>query len=190
MITLVLGGARSGKSSFAEELAQKIGGDKVIYLATAEARDKEMKKRIKHHQKSRNKEWKTIEEPLALGEVLSSISDDEVVLIDCITIFLTNILFSNSSNIEEIDFEKKEKIIMNKVEKLIKESKNKEVIIVSNEIGMGVVPSNELGREFRDIAGRTNQYLAQKADEVYITIAGLPVELKELSEKIKDKYKE
>src|SRR6056297_329961 len=190
MLTLVLGGARSGKSSFAEKLAQKIGGDEVIYLATAEANDEEMKKRIEHHQNKRNKEWKTIEEPLALGEVLSSISAGEVVLIDCITIFLTNLLFLNSNKDEKINYDEKEDIIMNKIKKLVKAANNKKVILVSNEIGMGVVHSSKLGREFRDIAGRANQYLAKKADEVYITIAGLPVELKELSSKINDKNKE
>lgn len=190
MITLILGGARSGKSSFAEKLAQEVGGDQVIYLATAEAKDSEMKKRIKHHQNSRNNKWKTIEEPLSLGEVLSSISEGRVVLIDCITIFLSNILFSDTGENQKIDFAKKEVEIMNKSEKIIKESKNKEVILVSNEIGMGVVPDNELGREFRDIAGRVNQFLAKKADEVYITIAGIPVELNKLKTKIKGKQKE
>lgn len=190
MITLILGGARSGKSSFAEKIAQKNGGDDVIYLATAEAKDKEMEKRIKHHQKTRNKEWKTIEEPLYIGEVLSSIPDGKVILIDCITIFVTNHIFSDTNESEEIDYDKKENIIMEKVQKIVEESKNKEIVLVSNEIGMGLVPTTELGREFRDISGRVNQFLAKKADEVYITIVGLPVELKELSNKIKDEYKE
>ena len=190
MLTLILGGARSGKSSFAEKIAQKKGGDEVTYLATAEAKDEEMKKRIKHHQKTRNKKWKTIEEPLFLGEVLSSISAKEVVLVDCITIFLTNHLFSNTNDSEEINYAKKENIIMDEIDKIVENAKNKDIILVSNEIGMGVVPSNKLGREFRDISGRVNQFLAKKADDVYITIAGLPVELKELSNKIQNKYEE
>ena len=186
MITLILGGARSGKSSFAEQIAQKRGGDEVIYLATAEARDKEMKKRIKHHQKTRNKKWKTIEEPLFLGEVLSSISSQKVVLLDCITIFITNHIFSDSTDSEKINYDNKEDIIMDEVKKIIKKSKDKDIVLVSNEIGMGVVPSTKLGREFRDIAGRVNQFLAKKADEVYLTVAGLPVELKELRSKIEN----
>mgnify|MGYP000273485002 CR=1 FL=1 len=115
MLTLILGGARSGKSSFAEKIAQKKGGDEVTYLATAEAKDEETKKRIKHHQKTRNKKWKTIEEPLFLGEVLSSISAKEVVLVDCITIFLTNHLFSNTNDSEKINYAKKENIIMDEI---------------------------------------------------------------------------
>ncbi len=193
MITLILGGARSGKSSFAEKKAQKIGGNEVIYLATAEAKDDEMKERIKHHQQQRNDNWQTLEEPLFVGEVLSSLSEKEVVLIDCITVYISNLLFvdlneekdkSNDSNSQEINFRDKEKIIMEKMKKLVAATKNKNVILVSNELGMGVVPSTKVGREFRDIAGRVNQYLAKKADEVYITIAGLPVELKELSAKL------
>ena len=193
MITLILGGARSGKSSFTEKIAKKNGGDEVIYLATAEAKGKEMKERIKHHQEQRNDNWKTIEEPLSVGEVLSSISENKVVLVDCMTVYISNFLFSDlkkqdkiveNSNSDEINYRDKEKIIMDEMKIIVSSSKNKNVILVSNELGMGVVPSNRLGREFRDIAGRVNQYLAKKADEVYITIAGLPVELKELSAKL------
>lgn len=185
MVTLILGGARSGKSSFAEKLAQKKGGDEVYYLATAEAKDKEMKKRIEKHKEQRNKKWKTIEEPLSVGEVLSQISKGEVVLIDCITVYISNLLFSNLEEINKnIKFEDKEKLIIKKIEKIVTTSKNKEVILVSNEVGMGIVPGNKMGREYRDIAGRVNQFLAQKADKVYITIAGLPVELKEITAKL------
>ena len=193
MITLILGGARSGKSSFDKKKAQKIGDDEVIYLATAEVKDDEMKERIKLHQQQRNDSWQTIEEPLHIGEVLSSLPENEVVLIDCITVYISNLIFvglnekkdkSNETNTQEIDFGDKEKLIMEKMKKLVDAAKNKDVILVSNEVGMGVVPSTKLGREFRDIAGRVNQYLAKKADEVYITIAGLPVELKELSTKL------
>jgi len=189
MLTLILGGARSGKSSFAEKIAQKKGGNEVSYVATAEARDEEMKKRIKKHKNMRNSNWQTIEEPLFLGEVLSSLSPGKVVLVDCITIFITNHIFLNENKNEKIDYSSKEEKIIEEIEKIIEQSKNKDVILVSNEIGMGVVPSNKLGREFRDIAGRVNQFLAQEAAEVYLTIAGIPVELKELRSKIKDEYK-
>lgn len=185
MITLILGGARSGKSSFAEKLAQKKGGDEVNYLATAEAKDEEMKNRIEKHKEQRNKKWKTIEEPLSVGEVLSSLSKGEVVLVDCITVYISNLIFLNlDERDEKINFKVKEKLIMEKMKRIVRASKNKEVILVSNEVGMGIVPGNEMGREFRDIAGRVNQFLAKKAEKVYLSIAGLAVELKEISAKL------
>lgn len=189
MITLVLGGARSGKSSFAEKLAEKRGGDNVVYLATAEPKDKEMEERINHHKENRPDSWETIEEPLSVGEVLASLSPGKMVLLDCITVLISNLLFAAgegdlAGQREKVDFFKKEEMVIGEMEKIVEAADDKELIIVSNEVGMGIVPAHRLGRGFRDIAGRANQYLAEKADKVYLTVAGLPVELKELSQKL------
>ncbi len=179
MITLVLGGARSGKSSFAERIAHYRGGRGVIYLATAEAGDQEMAARIEKHIQNRPQEWETVEESLQVSKVIAGINSEKVVLLDCITVLLSNLLLQggvdNGLNIEE-----REAKIMEEMQAIIEEAvkKNLELIMVSNEVGMGLVPGNKLGRVYRDIAGRVNKYLAENADEVYITFAGYPLEIK------------
>ena len=208
MITLVLGGARSGKSSFAERLAYKQGKDEVIYIATAEAEDGEMKDRIKQHRKDRPSSWRTIEESYQVGEEISSLPANKVILLDCITLLISNWLLKGnksdgeknrpgdtnrseeSKNNKESKGGQGQKIknhaqnedqIMDKMKEIVVAASDKDLIIVSNEVGLGLVPSYKLGREYRDIAGRVNQYLASQADKVYFSIAGLQVDIKDLA---------
>jgi len=186
-IILILGGARSGKSSFAEKIAVELGGDGVVYLATAQALDEEMEDRIKHHQGQRPQSWETIEEPIEVSKVMKDIEDKKTVLMDCLTLFISNkILQNNKLEDEGSNLQEKfniEKNIIKEIENIINIAHKKEInlIIVSNEVGQGIVPNNELSRLFRDIAGRANQYTADQADRVFLTIAGYPLDLKEVS---------
>ncbi|MFW6409842.1 MAG: bifunctional adenosylcobinamide kinase/adenosylcobinamide-phosphate guanylyltransferase [Halanaerobiales bacterium] len=177
MIYLLLGGARSGKSSLAEEMALNLEGDEVYYLATARSGDDEMKKRIENHKKNRPASWQTIEEPLSPGEAISSLPFSSIILLDCITMLVSNLLLEES----EVD---RELLVKKEIEKIIKEGENRNLIIVTNEVGMGIVPDKKLARKYRDLLGWTNQYLAQKADRVYLVVAGIPVGLKELETKL------
>ena len=186
-IILILGGARSGKSSFAEKIAAELGGDDVVYLATAQALDEEMEDRIKHHQGQRPQSWETIEEPIEVSKVIADLEDKKTVLMDCLTLFISNkILKNNKLEDEGSNLQEKfniEKDIIKEIENIINAARKKEInlIIVSNEVGQGIVPNNELSRLFRDIAGRANQYTADNADRVFMTIAGYPIDLKEVS---------
>ncbi|MTI61594.1 MAG: bifunctional adenosylcobinamide kinase/adenosylcobinamide-phosphate guanylyltransferase [Firmicutes bacterium] len=186
MITLVLGGARSGKSTFAEKIAYQRGRDMVSYLATAEAGDQEMSGRIKKHQEARPKTWQTVEEAYKLQDAFLSFPAGRVVLLDCLTMYISNILLKGNDNPscheEDIIVEELEGVIN------ITREKNIDLIIVSNEVGSGVVPVSKLARRFRDMAGRVNQLIASRADEVYLCVAGLPVEIKEIGMKNLNKY--
>ncbi len=166
---LVTGGARSGKSRFAENLAgQK---QRVAYLATAEVLDGEMKERIQRHRQGRNPSWHTIEEPLeVLGSLKSSEMGHDVILIDCITLWISNLLAAN------LDDEQITRRVSALAEYLSKPSAS--VICVTNEVGSGVVPSYPLGRRFRDMAGQTNQCLAQACSHVVWLLSGIPVQVK------------
>ncbi len=193
MITLILGGARSGKSSLAEKIALKRGGKDVVYLATSLVKDEEMAKRVAEHKKQRPVSWQTIEEPYKISEALAKLPEKQVVLIDCITVLVTNILLQDAwAGTEEEDFEPAgdEKDVMEELKKMIQvaEEYNLELIIVTNELGMGLVPFYPLGRIYRDTAGRANQFLASRADEVYITFAGLPLEIKETGQEILSRF--
>lgn len=183
-ITFITGGARSGKSNFSENLAKDIG-KKIIYIATALPIDKDMKDRIKKHIKRRPVDWITIEQYKNFNDL--SLNKDfvncDTIILDCITILISNLLFdsevdfSNCSNkvIEEI-----EKSIFEEIKELIKVVKenNKNLILVSNEVGMGLVPHYRLGNIFRDISGRVNQYLSNISDNVFILFSGIPLKLK------------
>lgn len=186
MLTLVLGGARSGKSAFAEKIARKRGGSQVIYLATAEARDQEMADRIKKHRESRPATWQTVEEPYNLRNTFLSFSPEQVILLDCLTLFVSNCLLSEDNQNYDVLEEK----IKQELKAVIKITRDRglELIAVSNIVGTGLVPATETGRVFRDLAGRANQLVASKADEVYLCIAGLPVEIKEIGMKNLEKY--
>ena len=165
--TLILGGARSGKSRHAEELAAAHKGPRV-YIATAQAGDEEMAMRISAHQARRGQAWVTVEEPLELLAALrASARDDTFVLVDCITLWLTNLMMDKRD-------------IAGEVEDLCDSLKALpgRICLVSNEVGLGVVPDNPLGRYFRDEAGFANQMLAQAADEVFFLVSGLPMRLK------------
>lgn len=166
-ITLVLGGTRSGKSSFAEGLAFDSGLSR-CYLATAEAFDSEMEQRISRHQQDRGPGWTTIEEPVDLTKTLKNHSNGTtVILVDCLTLWLSNLMGRDADIDAAVDE------LIEKVDGL-----KGPVIFVSNEVGQGIVPDNRMARKFRDHAGRLHQRLAQKADTVYFVTAGLPQKLK------------
>jgi len=183
MIHLVLGGARSGKSSFAESQASNFeslnsecsNSDSsnseytVVYIATATAQDSEMEQRILHHKKSRPAHWKVVEESLYLSKEIQNASSNEVILIDCLTLWLTNWLCLE--NKEGFQKEKEEFIAA-------LESTSANVLIVSNEVGSGIVPLGELSREFVDLAGWLNQSIAKVANKVSLIVAGCEVKVK------------
>jgi len=171
-LIFITGGARSGKSKLALQLAER-AGRKVAFIATARAGDDEMAERILLHKKSRPKEWTTIEEPKDVPSALTEVADHDLVIIDCLTLLLSNLMLEDNS-LDETGR------ILNKMEDLVKASRSFKgtVIVVSNEVGMGIVPENELARKFRDLAGRANQIMANAADEVYLCVSGIPVKLK------------
>jgi adenosylcobinamide kinase / adenosylcobinamide-phosphate guanylyltransferase len=162
---LVLGGARSGKSRFAESLAAGFAGEK-IYLATAQPGDEEMAARIAAHRGRRGPEWSTVEAPVALVEALEKTVAD-FVLIDCLTLWISNLLLAGTE-------------VAPCIERLAETMRAQAgtVVVVSNEVGLGIVPDNALARRFRDDAGLANQCLAQACDEVVFVAAGLPLKLK------------
>jgi adenosylcobinamide kinase / adenosylcobinamide-phosphate guanylyltransferase len=176
-MTLILGGARSGKSSYAQELAAKADG-RVTYVATAEAGDEEMRERIVAHKAERPEGWQTIEAPRQVGMVLmSKIIESDMVLLDCITLLTSNVLlsFPESATIDEV-----QQRMNSEIDGLLSvfEQGKADWIIVSNEVGLGLVPAYALGRTYRDVLGRANQRLASVADEVLFMVAGLPLKVK------------
>jgi len=175
--TLIIGGARSGKSQLAQELALKSGGG-VLFVATAEAGDEEMKKRIEAHRKARPSTWKTLEVTTHIGHQISqNIGKTQTVIIDCITLLINNIFQQHD---EEIDATIIEKEVMAEIGELVNciDHVDARFIIVTNEVGLGLVPANKAGRLYRDLLGKANQMLAQHADEVYLMVAGIPVTIK------------
>ncbi len=168
---------RSGKSSFAQELALKLN-QPVLFVATAEAGDEEMRRRIEQHKQRRPAAWDTLEVTTDIGSHISQkMGGSQVVIVDCITLLVNNIFGqykdqTDASLIEEKVAEETDKLI-----KCIQQS-DATFIIVTNEIGLGLVPTGEMSRLYRDLLGEANQRLAQVADEVYLIVAGLPVQIK------------
>jgi len=174
-MTLILGGARSGKSRFAQELAAK-GGKRVLFVATGEPLDEEMSARIEVHKQSRPRNWRTLEAPTDVARALrKGMGDAEVVIVDCITLLVSNLMGEDS-----VDAELLEKKVTAELEALIKFAKGTKahLIIVSNEVGLGLVPTSPSGRVYRDVLGTANQMLARHADEVYFMVAGIAILLK------------
>lgn len=165
-LTLVLGGARSGKSRHAEAMVEACAPP-WTYIATAQAYDDEMRDRIAEHRARRGKRWTTVDAPLDTASVLAGIADGRPVLLDCLTLWLTNIMLTG----RDVDAE-----CRNLVEVLGKP--RGPWVVVSNEVGLGIVPDNALARRFRDAAGRLNQMVAAKADSVVFMVAGLPMKVK------------
>lgn len=180
-IILCSGGARSGKSEFAERLALATEGPKA-YVATGQAFDEEMVDRIKKHQERRGKIWNNFEVPLHLADEWENISQSaDVILIDCLTMFTTNHMMAYGSIRGQEDANRLEQTILSELDTLldsIQSCEGKTVIFVTNEIGLGIVPDNKLARYFRDIAGRVNRAVASVADKLYLTISGVTIELK------------
>jgi len=168
-IILVTGGARSGKSKYAELRAGELG-DRRLYVATAEAKDDEMAQRIAEHKKRRSNDWTTIEEPVELSSaLLAQRGRTDCALVDCLTIWLSNLLLHRNT---EFASEKLEEL----VETLPRLDFH--VVLVTNEVGWGIVPDNVLARQFRDLAGWANQRIAAAASEVVLTVAGIPMIVK------------
>ncbi|MBM3188004.1 MAG: bifunctional adenosylcobinamide kinase/adenosylcobinamide-phosphate guanylyltransferase [Chloroflexi bacterium] len=179
-LILVLGGARSGKSSYADRLARAIGGERVLYVATAEAGDEEMRARIRMHRESRPRGWRTFETPTGVAAALRQAAQDaRVILLDCVTLWVANVLLSLG---EEPDAQAAEAAMLREVEELLDvvSETDATLIAVSNEVGLGVVPPYALGRLYRDLLGRVNQLLAARAGQVILTVAGLPIDVKRL----------
>lgn len=185
----MLGGARSGKSSFAQRLGAT-SDKRVAFIATATASDEDMRTRIAHHRASRPAAWPTIEEPLDLASALQHAAQRaDIILLDCITLWLSNWLARTGEvNLDEdptTGVHLSEEALA-EVERLLATldtlGVNKTLLVVSNEVGLGIVPMHPLSRTYRDILGRINQRLAQRAERVYLLIAGLAVDLKKLDE--------
>ena len=169
-IYFITGGARSGKSAFAEKIAAGINGRRA-YLATAQALDAEMVARIEHHRQRRGSAWDTFEEPLAVAELLDKLSGRyDVVLLDCLTLWLSNVMARSD---EDDAVTRQADLLVGSVR-----SMQGTCIVVSNEVGLGIVPDNALARRFRDLAGFVNQKVAQAADAAYLLTSGLPMKIK------------
>ena len=173
MLTLVLGGARSGKSRYAQRL---VGSRPAIYIATARrTRDREMAGRIDRHRADRPPSWITIEEPESVPRaVQTAVPADAPVIVECVTLWLSNLLERESHTPPR----KQQEILMAAVRDLANASRVREVVAVSNEVGGGIVPTTRAGRRFRDLQGWANQILAEEADSVTLVVAGLPLALK------------
>lgn len=168
-VIFVIGGTRSGKSSFALRNVSAHPGKKA-YIATAQVVDREMEERIALHRQERSEEWMTFEEPICIPALIKEISHThEVILLDCLTFWVSNLLFAAEGLVERYCDEFMTALTIHNRSYLS---------IVSNEVGMGIVPDNALSRKFRDVAGQLNQRVAHIADEVYLVAAGIPLKLK------------
>jgi len=165
---LVLGGARSGKTGFAERLAMR-AGERPLYLATAQALDAEMRERVMLHQQQRHHRFSTVEEPLALAAALkTAAATHDVILVDCLTLWITNLIGAGMDVAAAVD----------ELVATLPKIAGARVILVSNEVGLGIVPDNAMARMFRDLAGAAHQRLAEICGEVHFVVAGLPMTLK------------
>jgi len=165
---LVLGGTRSGKTTFAEKLARGTG-IRPAYLATAQALDAEMAERVESHRRQREGRFETIEEPLALASAIeAAATQHDVILVDCLTLWITNLLGAGREVAQAVD----------ELGETLARLEDSRVILVSNEVGLGIVPDNPLARTFRDLSGSTHQRMAEICDDVYFVVAGLPMALK------------
>lgn len=186
-VIFITGGARSGKSGFALKRATEIQGRKV-YIATAEPLDEEMRQRIERHKKERASVWHTIEEPLKISGLIRELKGRyDVLLLDCLTIWLSNVM--HADEVQSSRFKVQDSEILWRIEEFITALKDfiapsvlkaqpSALFIVSNEVGMGIVPENELARNFRELAGLLNQKVAEVAQEVYFMVSGIPLKIK------------
>lgn len=183
-VILVTGGARSGKSTFAENKAKELGKN-IAYIATSIPFDEGTKDRIKKHKQSRPSNWATIEKYKDFKNIdkNNDFINSDTILLDCMTLMVSNLMFDSDIDFDKCGYDEIdniEKSIFDEVNELLKviEKHNKKLIIVTNELGMGIVPSYRLGSIFRDIAGKVNQYIASKASEVYFVVSGIPMKIK------------
>lgn len=175
-VILVTGGCRSGKSSYAQRRAEGLAGSRV-FLATCPEVDEEMAQRIQRHRQQRDSAiWQTIEEPLAVADAISKAKEYDTILVDCLTLWVSNLMFQNQSQEAAID---EDQVAAKSVE-LMEAAKAHPgtVIFVTNEVGLGIVPDNPLARQYRDLIGRCNQTVGRAADEVVFMCCGLPLTVK------------
>ncbi len=180
-VILITGGARSGKSRFAQELASK-PGEPVLFVATAEPGDEEMCRRIEKHRKNRPPGWRTLEAATGTGrQIQQNAGNTRTIIVDCITLLVSNILqqYTDAAS-EKVDEPAAEKAVIAEINGLIDTTRlvTANFIIVTNEVGMGLVPPNQIGRLYRDLLGKANQMLAQNSAEVYLMVAGIPLLIK------------
>lgn len=188
-IIFITGGARSGKSSFALNMASELEGGKA-FIATAQALDEEMRERIERHRMARGREWKTIEEPIEIAEAVKGLGGDySAAIIDCITLWLSNLMMKEHTIVKSpLDpplpkggmggLEAFPMQVADILQSLEEAGKSITLYIVSNEVGMGIVPENEIARRFRDYAGTLNRKIAEAADEVFLMVSGIPMRIK------------
>ncbi|MGB9822742.1 bifunctional adenosylcobinamide kinase/adenosylcobinamide-phosphate guanylyltransferase [Thermodesulfovibrio sp.] len=169
MITFIIGGIKSGKTKFALKKAQNTGSKNLYYIATARAIDDEMRQRIERHKKERGSQWITIEEPINLMGVIMKIPENSSIVIDCLTTWLTNLI------VEGYDYQE---FVSSFIDVLKKIKGSIHIFIVSNEVGLGIIPEKELGRKFIDIAGTLNQKIMDICDKAYLMIAGKGLQIK------------
>lgn len=183
MRTLVFGGARSGKSAYAEKLANE-SGKEVVYIATAQAGDGEMAARIAHHRQQRPASWTTVEEPLALAAMVTQwVAPQRLVLVDCLTLWLTNLMFDGATEYPDVGavtlparFHEQRAALLAALDNAA--GATGDIVLVSNEVGMGIVPFGAVSRAFADEAGRLNQAVAAVCDRAVFVAAGLPLVMK------------
>jgi adenosyl cobinamide kinase/adenosyl cobinamide phosphate guanylyltransferase len=164
-LTLLLGGARAGKSALALELAQDVGGS-VVYIATAEAGDDEMTARIARHRAERPGEWRTVEEPVELGSALASAEPEACVVVDCLTLWVANLLARGDAVLAEAEAVAE-----------LAAGRSGSTIVVSNEVGLGIVPASPVAREYRDLLGAVNAAFVRRADDAAFVVAGRAIPL-------------
>jgi adenosylcobinamide kinase/adenosylcobinamide-phosphate guanylyltransferase len=180
-LIFILGGARSGKSTHAQELAEQLGGRDVLFVATAQAYDDDMRARIAAHQASRPAGWATLETPLNAGEqiraALAARPGVRVVLVDCLTLLVSNALLADGGNADAMDPRQAEQAALAEIEGLLEAYRAGDTtwVVVSNEVGLGIVPAYSLGRAYRDALGRANQRVAAAAGRVLFMVAGIPM---------------
>ncbi len=176
-LTFIVGGARSGKSDYAERLAAESGG-RVLYVATGQPLDEEMLIRIRAHQDRRPVSWQTIELSIDVGrQLLAAPLDADVALVDCITLLVSNLVLKASADLDEPDTSTATELVRSEIEELVKAIRSSKAhwLVVSNEVGQGLVPPYPVGRLYRDLLGWANQRIAEEADEVIWMVAGIPV---------------
>ena len=169
-ITFIIGGARSGKSRHAQELARGCGAG-IVFIATGEAKDEEMERRIRIHRDERPQQWATVEEPRDLAAAVRGVTaGTSFVIIDCLTLWVSNLVCSGAAR----------EAVEDAIRGVVRELKAIQArsIVISNEVGMGIVPENRLARMFRDLSGEANELLASVADEIHVVFAGIPLKLK------------
>ncbi len=173
-VTLIVGGVRSGKSRYAQQLAAN--AERVTFIATAEGRDEEMAQRIARHQQERPNHWKTVEAPIQLPEAIAA-NNDGMILVDCLTLWASNLMEHEGQNCDRLPPH---------IDRLIQALRNTAatVVLVSNEVGSGVVPESEMGRSYRDVLGTINQRVAAAADEVLLLVAGCPLVIKQAADTV------